>query len=170
MICRTRRSSNLVAQPRQLLVDLGEHVLEHVLGVLVGEPERLHADGVHVARESLDEIVPRRGLPGPAAGHQAGIGPRVGRRLHGRSLLAAGAVDNPGAHLAFPRGFGEDGPVGPEPEIRYARSGGVAIAYQVLGAGDVDLVYVPDYVSNLVYAWEIPLFRDSTSGSPGNSG
>ena len=41
-------------------------------------------------------------------------------------------------------------------DIRYARSGGVSIAYQVVGDGDVDLVYVPDYVSNLVYAWEVP--------------
>ncbi|HZT16827.1 MAG TPA: adenylate/guanylate cyclase domain-containing protein [Gaiellaceae bacterium] len=44
-------------------------------------------------------------------------------------------------------------------DVRYTRSGGVAIAYQVVGDGDTDLVYVPDYVSNLVYAWEIPLFR-----------
>jgi len=39
-------------------------------------------------------------------------------------------------------------------DIRYARSGGVSIAYQVIGDGDIDLVFVPDYVSNLVYAWE----------------
>ena len=45
-------------------------------------------------------------------------------------------------------------------EIKYARSSGVAIAYQVVGEGDVDLVYVPDYVSNLVYAWEYPPWRD----------
>ena len=45
------------------------------------------------------------------------------------------------------------------PDIRYARSGGVAIAYQVVGDGDVDLVYVPDYVSNLVYGWEVPYWR-----------
>jgi class 3 adenylate cyclase len=45
-------------------------------------------------------------------------------------------------------------------EIRYARSGGVAIAYQVVGAGDVDLVYVPDYMSNLVYGWEYPYWRN----------
>jgi len=36
-------------------------------------------------------------------------------------------------------------------DIRYARSGGVSIAYQAVGNGDVDLLYVPDYVSNLVY-------------------
>ena len=46
-----------------------------------------------------------------------------------------------------------------EGEIRYARSAGVAIAYQVVGAGELDLVYVPDYVSNLVYGWEYPYYR-----------
>ena len=44
-------------------------------------------------------------------------------------------------------------------DIRYARSGGVSIAYQVVGNGDVDLIYVPDYISNLVYAWETPHWR-----------
>jgi class 3 adenylate cyclase len=46
-----------------------------------------------------------------------------------------------------------------QPDVRYARSGGAAIAYQVVGEGDVDLVYVPDYVSNLVYGWESPYWR-----------
>ncbi len=46
-----------------------------------------------------------------------------------------------------------------EEGIRYARSAGVAIAYQVVGAGEADLVYVPDYVSNLVYGWEQPYWR-----------
>jgi class 3 adenylate cyclase/pimeloyl-ACP methyl ester carboxylesterase len=45
-------------------------------------------------------------------------------------------------------------------EIQYARNGGVRIAYQVVGDGDVDLVYVPDFVSNLVYGWEYPPWRD----------
>jgi class 3 adenylate cyclase len=44
-------------------------------------------------------------------------------------------------------------------DIRYARSGGVAIAYHVVGGGDKDLVYVPDYMSNLVYDWESPHWR-----------
>src|SRR5207248_626098 len=39
-------------------------------------------------------------------------------------------------------------------DIRYAKSGAVSIAYQVVGGGEVDLLYVPDYVSNLVYGWE----------------
>ena len=44
-------------------------------------------------------------------------------------------------------------------DIRYARSGGLSIAYQVVGEGDVDLVFVHGYVSNLVYAWETPYWR-----------
>ena len=46
-----------------------------------------------------------------------------------------------------------------ESDIAYARSGGVAIAYQVMGGGDVDLVYVPDYTSNLVFAMRYPRWR-----------
>ncbi|HEY6053296.1 MAG TPA: adenylate/guanylate cyclase domain-containing protein [Gaiellaceae bacterium] len=44
-------------------------------------------------------------------------------------------------------------------EIRYARNGGVAIAYQVVGDGDVDLVLVPDWMSNLVFWWSSPYWR-----------
>jgi pimeloyl-ACP methyl ester carboxylesterase len=42
------------------------------------------------------------------------------------------------------------------PEIRYARSGDVAIAYQVVGNGPVDLILVTGFVSNILYAWEQP--------------
>lgn len=45
-------------------------------------------------------------------------------------------------------------------EIRYVRSGGVAIAYRVVGEGDVDLVLVPDWGSNLVFWWLSPHWRE----------
>jgi class 3 adenylate cyclase/pimeloyl-ACP methyl ester carboxylesterase len=45
-------------------------------------------------------------------------------------------------------------------DIRYAKSGGVSIAYRIAGDADTDLVYVPDYASNLVYAAELPHWRD----------
>ena len=45
-------------------------------------------------------------------------------------------------------------------DIRYARNGGVALAYQVVGKGEIDLAYVPDYASNLVYAWQSPHWRE----------
>jgi class 3 adenylate cyclase len=47
-----------------------------------------------------------------------------------------------------------------QPDIRYARNGDVAIAYQVVGAGERDLVFVPGFVSNLVYGWESPYWRE----------
>ena len=47
-----------------------------------------------------------------------------------------------------------------QPDIRYARNGDVAIAYQVVGDGERDLILVPDYISNLVYYWESPYLRD----------
>jgi class 3 adenylate cyclase len=43
------------------------------------------------------------------------------------------------------------------PDVRYARSGDVAIAYQVAGDGPVDLVFVP-FFGNIRWAWEQPLF------------
>ncbi len=42
------------------------------------------------------------------------------------------------------------------PQTRYANSGGVSIAYQVLGEGALDLVVVPGWVSNLDAFWEEP--------------
>lgn len=42
------------------------------------------------------------------------------------------------------------------PETRYARSGDVHIAYQVIGDGPLDLVYVPGWISHVEYAWEEP--------------
>ena len=44
-----------------------------------------------------------------------------------------------------------------KPETHYARSGDINIAYQVLGKGPIDLIYVPGWVTNLEYGWEEPL-------------
>jgi class 3 adenylate cyclase len=41
------------------------------------------------------------------------------------------------------------------PETRYAKSGEVRIAYQVVGGGALDLVFVPGFVSNLDLLWEM---------------
>ena len=42
------------------------------------------------------------------------------------------------------------------PETRYARSGDVHIAYQVVGDGPLDLVYVPTWISQVEHYWEEP--------------
>jgi class 3 adenylate cyclase len=41
-------------------------------------------------------------------------------------------------------------------ETRYASSGDVSIAYQVVGHGPFDLVYVPPWISHVELAWEVP--------------
>ncbi len=48
------------------------------------------------------------------------------------------------------------------PTTNYTRSGDVSLAYQVVGDGPVDLVFVPGSVSHLEYAWTNPvLARDA---------
>jgi len=42
------------------------------------------------------------------------------------------------------------------PQIRYARSGSVNIAYQIAGAGTVDLLMIPGWVTHLALDWHEP--------------
>ena len=43
------------------------------------------------------------------------------------------------------------------PATSYAKSGDVHIAYQVVGSGPIDIVFVPGFVSNLDAWWQEPL-------------
>jgi pimeloyl-ACP methyl ester carboxylesterase len=52
--------------------------------------------------------------------------------------------------------LGENVAVGPE--TRYALSGDVHIAYQVVGDGPFDLVFVPGYVTHMELQWALPGF------------
>ena len=45
------------------------------------------------------------------------------------------------------------------PETRYAKSGDVNIAYQAVGDGPIDLIYVPGWISNVELMWEEPAHR-----------
>lgn len=42
------------------------------------------------------------------------------------------------------------------PETRYAKSGNVHIAYQVVGDGPIDLVFLPGWITHIELAWENP--------------
>ncbi len=44
------------------------------------------------------------------------------------------------------------------PDVQYAKSGDVNIAYQVTGEGPFDLVFVPGYVTHLELQWALPSF------------
>jgi pimeloyl-ACP methyl ester carboxylesterase len=45
------------------------------------------------------------------------------------------------------------------PETQFTRTGGVDIAYQVVGSpGQLDLLFIPGWVSHLEMTWELPEF------------
>jgi class 3 adenylate cyclase len=44
------------------------------------------------------------------------------------------------------------------PDVRYTRAGDVAIAYQVVGDGPVDLLFVRGSIADLLASWDQPLF------------
>ncbi|MGD9588583.1 MAG: alpha/beta fold hydrolase [Pyrinomonadaceae bacterium] len=46
----------------------------------------------------------------------------------------------------------------PKPDTRYVQNGDVNIAYQVVGDGEIDLVFVMGWVSHMEYFWEEPHF------------
>src|ERR1051326_3295608 len=70
---------------------------------------------------------------------------------------------NQGAELALERPVREACGVRP-PEVSYARSGDVAIAYQVVGTGPPDLVFVRGTTGGLVSTWEQPLLVRHVEG------
>jgi pimeloyl-ACP methyl ester carboxylesterase len=45
------------------------------------------------------------------------------------------------------------------PAVRFARSGDVDVAYQVVGDGPVDLVWVEGFITHRGVMWELPLYR-----------
>src|SRR5207302_2295045 len=42
------------------------------------------------------------------------------------------------------------------PETLYTRSGELYIAYQVVGDGSIDIIWVPGWISNIDHYWEEP--------------
>jgi class 3 adenylate cyclase len=46
--------------------------------------------------------------------------------------------------------------VGVAPETRYAKSGDVHIAYQVVGEGELDLVWIPSLAHHVELSWDVP--------------
>src|SRR5262245_33179419 len=46
------------------------------------------------------------------------------------------------------------------PVTKYAKSGELRIAYQVVGRGSIDLVWAPGYISHVEYGWEYPPYAN----------
>jgi pimeloyl-ACP methyl ester carboxylesterase len=48
----------------------------------------------------------------------------------------------------------------PMPDIRFAQSGDVSVAYAVNGEGPIDIIYVQGAISHLEVWWDMPMFRE----------
>src|SRR5438552_12202929 len=55
------------------------------------------------------------------------------------------------------------------PEVSYARSGEVAVAYQLVGEGPPDLVFVRGIAGDLLSTWEQPLLVRHVEGLAAHS-
>jgi pimeloyl-ACP methyl ester carboxylesterase len=77
------------------------------------------------------------------------------RTVHGRGyrFVAPVSVTDAGGGTDRPREVGVPALSAP-PRTHYARSGHYSIAYQVVGAGPGDLVFIPGFVSNVELQWE----------------
>ncbi len=54
-------------------------------------------------------------------------------------------------------GAGSSTPPGEQrPEVRYAKSEGGAVAYQIVGDESLDLVFLPEWMNNLEMQWDDP--------------
>jgi pimeloyl-ACP methyl ester carboxylesterase/DNA-binding winged helix-turn-helix (wHTH) protein len=90
--------------------------------------------------------------------------PKFGYRFSAQVTMSRPAVDatlSLDAGPARPATAAVPAAIVPEerpPETHYARSGDVNIAYQVLGEGPIDLVFVMGWVSHLEYFWAEPHF------------
>lgn len=113
------------------------------------------------------ETVPKRGYRFSADVSETGEDPLLVVREHTRSrivikeeideseLRAPGVIDLlPGITSLSPPQFALEHP----PDTMYATSGDVNIAYQVIGDGPLDLVFVMGWVSHLEYFWREPSF------------
>ena len=96
------------------------------------------ADALHAYRELRDILVAELAIePGPEL-----------RELHARILRQDPALNGPAAHRAS---AGHNA----VPQTRYAATAdGIHIAYQVLGEGERDIIFVPGLMSHLELLWE----------------
>lgn len=78
---------------------------------------------------------------------------RVIRTVHGRGYQFVAPLD--GEQRQPSSGEGASAGLA-APRTRYARSGPYSIAYQVVGDGPEDIVFVPGFVSHLDLQWELP--------------
>jgi pimeloyl-ACP methyl ester carboxylesterase len=87
--------------------------------------------------------------------------PRFIETAHRRGYRFIAAATSPivAAPIAPPRTIlGTPTVTKPSPRVQYAHSGSVNIAFEVVGSGAIDLVFVMGWVSHLEYFWNEPHF------------
>lgn len=101
---------------------------------------------------------------------------RILRTIHGRGYRIVAEVEEIAAAPT-----GRDVPSGAAPEVssddfghrrsrrfevqtRYAFNGRFSTAYQIVGDGDVPVIFIPGFVSNIELQWDIPGFADFFEG------
>jgi pimeloyl-ACP methyl ester carboxylesterase len=85
--------------------------------------------------------------------------PRFIETAHRRGYRFVSPVSATSPSPAAPAaGHEANRPIPVAPRVRYAHSGSVNIAYQVVGNGPIDLVFVMGWVSHLEYFWNEPSF------------
>jgi pimeloyl-ACP methyl ester carboxylesterase/DNA-binding winged helix-turn-helix (wHTH) protein len=138
--CLAQRSGRLVTKDELFdRVWAGVFVGDAALKVCIREIRRVLADDAKAPQ--FIETVHRRGYRFIAPVTEAHEAAATGVQPAQPAIDAPPAVD----------------PFEP-PETHYARSGDVNIAYQVLGEGPLDLVFVMGWVSHLEYFWKEPSF------------
>jgi pimeloyl-ACP methyl ester carboxylesterase len=70
--------------------------------------------------------------------------------------MAAGSVNNGGDQGPLAVALTDAETVDVQPRTEYAKSGDIHVAYQSLGEGPVNLVFVPGFVSHVEHFWEDP--------------
>jgi pimeloyl-ACP methyl ester carboxylesterase/DNA-binding winged helix-turn-helix (wHTH) protein len=86
--------------------------------------------------------------------------PQFIQTAHRRGYRFVAPVVAEDGHAAPPAAVPAVGPrtTAVAPRVSYARSGSVNIAYEVVGAGPIDLIFVMGWVSHLEYFWNEPSF------------
>ena len=109
------------------------------------------ADALHAYQQARSTLVEQLGIePGPALRELERAILAQDEKLAGTSETAAGTPRRGSVR---------------RPPVRYAKSADLNIAYQVTGAGPIDVVLVSGFISHLEKDWEDPRHAHSSSDS-----
>jgi serine/threonine protein kinase/alpha-beta hydrolase superfamily lysophospholipase len=122
--------------------------IEGIAAILSEQPKPVAATGAHVPLE-LEQLITHCLAKDRAARYQS---------AHDVALTLRSLLDSTPTPRTMP---GQPSMVRPSNEVpltHYARSGDVNIAYQVVGSGALDLVFVMGWITHLEYFWQEPSF------------